>query len=62
MTAPELSPAERATVARFDAAPNAPESLADRVERAIYRADDGISDLRWWRMASAAIAVLRGDQ
>lgn len=68
--APELTPAEAATVAGFDAAPDAEESLRERVARAMWAAV--MDDTSWemlsasshdrWRTASeAAIAVMRGD-
>lgn len=67
MTAPELTPAERATVDRFEAAPDAPESLRERVAEAICCA--GETEHRWWEihecirdgyrgLADAAIAVI----
>ena len=70
----ELSETEAATVARFDAAPDAEESLRERVAIAIHNADDmgGGTLVRWedeitvnrdeYRaLADAAIAVLRGE-
>lgn len=77
MTAPNLSPTEAATVARFDAAPDAEESLRERVAKALYGVDITIlgGDVDWQRLqrvmphmvatyrsyADAAIAVLRGE-
>lgn len=75
MSAPDLSPVEAATVARFDAAPDAEESLRERVARALFDAEN--EDLEWddyaigvvhdsaqddYRaLADAAIALIRGD-
>jgi len=39
MTAVEFSPQERATLARIEAAQPAPESLRERVARAIWESD-----------------------
>lgn len=61
MSTPEVFPDERAILARFDAAPDAPESLRERVAAAICPGiyceshDDCRED------ADAAIAVMRGD-
>ena len=76
MTAP-LSPREAAIVARFDEAGAAPESLTERVARALGAEQNGLisplSDDDWEyhfdqmerddyrRLADAAIAVMRGE-
>jgi hypothetical protein len=39
MTLADLTDAEAAVVARFDAAPDAPESLVERVARAIHETE-----------------------
>ena len=71
MTMP-LTDAEAATVARFDAAPDAPEALRERVAQAIYEAADGyMAGVPWeraktnpfreakaFRQADAALAVI----
>ena len=81
MTAPELSAAERAEdftpeqaakLAEIEAAPDAPESLRERVARACWGAAH-INDSDWpllneyardmyLGIADAAIAVMRGEQ
>jgi hypothetical protein len=69
-----LSPAEQATVARFDAGPDAPESLRERVALAIWNVDmQDEMTMKDWRaalcdddrdfyreQADAAIAVITG--
>ena len=67
MTAPELSPAERAVVERFEAACPARESLRERVAEAMWNADTIFVTFspdpeweRFKRLADAAIAVMRG--
>ena len=70
MSAPDLTDAERATVDRFDAAPDAPESLRERVAQGIW--DSRGYNTRWFELndtaramflsfADAAIAVMRGQ-
>lgn len=71
MTA-DLTPAERATVDRFDAAVPAPESLRERVAEAIFLAANPIPTYWSWvvadeetrnryrKWASAAIRVITG--
>lgn len=74
MSAPELSAAEREIVARFEAAPEAEESLRERVARAIWVADEPVGSRFWtWNdatpatrhdyrlLALAALDVLRGQ-
>jgi hypothetical protein len=63
-----LSEQEAATVARFDAAPDAEESLLETVARAVALADGYPFMLAprrtgvYRRLAGAAIAVMRGEQ
>lgn len=68
MTAPDLSPAEAETVARFDAAPDAEEALRVKVAEAMWRADfpdGGECPTEWVELyrdrADAAIAAVRGE-
>jgi hypothetical protein len=57
-----LSEEEAATVARFDAAPDAEESLRMRVACALWAEDgDEWYPSMYLRLADAAIAVMRGD-
>lgn len=66
-----LSATEQATLDRIEAAPAAEESLRERVARAIWE-DDNAQEFDWedyeseheqYRvMASAAIAVMRGER
>jgi hypothetical protein len=73
LPAPELSLEEAATLHRFDLAPDAPESLRERVARSMCAAEfpnawrpwDGIAlstRRRLLRSADAAIEVMRGHR
>ena len=68
----DLSPAEQATLDRFEAAEPAPESLRERVAEALWNYDLGPNDATWAsedaadqdyyrEMADAAIAAMRGE-
>lgn len=62
----DLSPAEAARVAVFDAAPHAPEALVERMARAMWAADCGhsVEELSgatpepYVRLAAAALRVV----
>jgi len=71
MSAPELSPEERATVDRFEAAPEPPEILRERVAAALWEGQEWYYVCPWsevgaqsranfLHLTDAAIAVLSG--
>lgn len=64
MSTPELSETEAATVARFEAASDAEESLRERIATAIAKSD-GLGRDEWpgvyEERADAVLAVIRGE-
>lgn len=67
----ELSEYERHTLARIEAAMDAPESLRERIGRALWDAEcrqpfgwheaETLEREDYYRLADAALAVIKGD-